>query len=123
MFPERAWPETWLRLLDPFLVCWFAGLWLCLCALNTAKNVAVAITVGGTVGTTVGSTVLYSIKMVRYGKVRYGTVLYGTSTGTVQYGIVLYGTVPYCTVWYIYRTVRYRYENLEILERGEADPI
>ena len=49
--------------------------------------------------------------MVRYGKVRYG--------------IVLYCTVPYLyrTVLYIYRTVRYRTKNLEIMERGEADPI
>jgi hypothetical protein len=45
----------------------------------------------------------------RYGKVRYGTVLYGT--------------VPYGTVLYIYRSVRYRTKNLEILERGEPDPI
>ena len=73
-----------------------------LCALNTAKNVAVAITVGGTVGTTVGSTIRYGT--VRYCTVRYLTVRYGTFTEW-------YGTVPYRT------------ENLEILERGEPDPI
>ena len=55
---------------------------------------------------------------------RYGTVVYGTSTGTVPYDTIKYGTLPYVrTVWYIYRTVRYRTENLEILERGEEDPI
>ena len=95
------------------LVCGFVAL----CALNTANNVAVAITVGGTVGTTVGSTVLYDVK------VRYGTVLYGTSLGTVRYCIVRYRTVLYGMVHLPYGTVRYRTENLEILERGEADPI
>ncbi len=40
-----------------------------------------------------------------------------------RYGTVLYCTVPYRTVCYIYRTVWYRPENLEIMERGEADPI
>jgi hypothetical protein len=84
------------------LVCWFVGLPVALCALNTAKNVAVAITVGGTVGTTVGSTVLYSVKMVRY-----GTVLYGTSTGTVRYFIVRYRTVIYGLVHLPYSPVPY----------------
>jgi hypothetical protein len=56
--------------------------------------------------------------MVQYRTVRWCTVVYSTSTGTV-----LYCTVPYRAVWYIYRTVRYRTENLEILERGEAGPI
>ena len=93
------------------LVCWFAGLFVALCALNnTEKNVAVAITVGGTVG----STVLYSVKMVPYVTVLYGTLRYCTVPVPVQYGTELYGTVPYCTVWYIYRTVWYRTENLEI---------
>ena len=55
-----------------------------------------------------------------YGTVRYGTVRYGTNTST---GAVMYCTVPYRAVWYIYRTVRHRIENLEIPERGEADPI
>ncbi len=82
-----------------------------MCALNTAKNGAVAITVGGTVGTTVGSTI------------RYGTVLYGTSTGTVRHCSVRYRTVRYGTFTVWYGTVPYRTENLEIMGRGEADPI
>ncbi len=45
------------------------------------------------------------------------------STGTVRYGTVLYGTVPYGMVHLPYRTAPYRTENLEIVERGEADPI
>ncbi len=53
----------------------------------------------------------------------YDTVRYGTVPVPVRYGTVLYGTLPYGTVWYIYRTVRYRTKNLEIMERGEADPI
>ena len=53
----------------------------------------------------------------------YGTVRYGTVRYQYRYGTVLYCTVLYHTVWYIYRTVRYRTENLKILERGEADPI
>ena len=56
--------------------------------------------------------------MVRYGTVRYGIVRY-----QYRYGTVLYYSVPYRVVWYIYRTVQYRTENLEILERGEANPI
>ena len=50
-------------------------------------------------------------------------VWYGTVRYQYRYGTVVYCTIPYRTVWYIYRTVRYRTENLEILERGEADPI
>ncbi len=55
--------------------------------------------------------------MVRYGTrtVRYGAVLYCT--------LRLYGTVPYGMVHLPYGTVPYRAENLEILERREADPI
>jgi hypothetical protein len=62
---------------------------------------------------------------VRSSVTMYGTVRYGTVRYQYQYrlGTVLYCTVRYRTVWYIYRTVLYRNENLEILERGEADPI
>jgi len=49
--------------------------------------------------------------MARYGTVRYCTV-------PVRYGTVLFGMVHLP-----YGAVRYRTENLEILERGEADPI
>ena len=54
--------------------------------------------------------------------VRYGTLLYGTSTGTVRYGTIMYGTAPYGMEHLPYGTVPYRSENLEILERREADP-
>jgi hypothetical protein len=51
----------------------------------------------------------------RYRTVRYGTILYCT---------VLYGTLPYHGIVHLpFGTVRYRTENLEILERGEPDPI
>jgi hypothetical protein len=56
--------------------------------------------------------------------VRYGELMRSCVTvyGMVRYGTVRYCTVPYRTGLYIYRMVRYRTENLEIMERGEPDP-
>ena len=52
-----------------------------------------------------------------------GVMCYCVWYGTVRYRTVLYCTVPYRTGLYFYRTVRYRTENLEILESGAPDPI
>ncbi len=87
-----------------YYVCGFVALWLCgfrfsifeCCLPNTH--------------------VRYGVLMKSCDNV-YGTVRYQYRYGNVQY------RCTYRTVWYIYRTVRYRIENLEIVERGEADPI
>ena len=60
-----------------------------------------------------------------YGTVPYGTVWYGiVRYGKVRrYCTILYDTVPYGMEHSPYGMVRYRTENLEILERREVDPI
>ena len=101
------------REVTDYYVCGFVALWLCGFRFSIFdfrfSNVAYPVRTYGTVRCT------YEVMCYC---VWYGTVRYGTSTGTV-----MCCTVPYRTVWYIYRTVRYRTENLKILERGAADPI
>ena len=90
-----------------YYVCWFVALWLC-----------VRLTPQKMSPTQYARTVRFTDEvmcMVRYGTVRYGMVLYCT---------IRYRTVRYCTFTELpYGTVPYRTKNLELLERGEPDPI
>ena len=90
--------------LTDYYVCGFVALWLCVSPTQYAR------------------TVRCTDEVMCY-CVWYGTVRYQYRYGTVLYGTVPYGTVPYGMVHLRHGTLLYRTENLEILERGEADSI